>query len=414
MLEEVSEKSKELLNTEELRYDVREVLEHRIPIIVGAIQAHRWNAAAAYSETQLNNMTSPWQQILYILSQLNQHSSASNLNSYIDNAYQIASAWPNNLKLKGGAVKQAVKSFEKVQEAMSERITTLEKTIENKDLELKQQAQRYEENLAKLQEKLETLSASIIQTDNEIQHQRENISNLSITQNEKFDEDQQERRKQWHEWLEERKAEYDSKADEELNQLAQKDTDGQVVLTQIQELHNKVEKAAGKAAAAVIARGHGSYALRDWVAGMLLLTIGIIGIALAGVILIASVNSVQPDTAISWQWTALKITLTLLITTAATVAFTFSKRFFNTAAETKRIELELRSLEPFLSDINDTEKVSEIKADYIRRRFGENPDKSTKGKESAGEDTQQEAYSAVKLAIEQLSEIIKSQMRNGI
>lgn len=352
-----------------LNAEQRDILQNRLPLLLEWTQRHKNNASGYYSNQMLDQMNNIWSNILTRLKSIHSwpNNASSQVNSVISDLSTFTSyytQWPSWFALKGGAAAAAVHTFERAQTILHSRIEHLEQTILDKNQELENQRQEYQAHLTELQDDLEKTKA-------EIQDQRETVSNLNVDYSEKFGESQKNRREEWAIWLEDRKTEYDQQAKDEIHHLSDITQNGNEHLKQIEQLHSSVEKAANKATASVLARDHGSYANRDFFMGIFAVVFGLGFLGYAGYTLAHSIESIQPDTTVKWQWVSLKVTFTLVLSAAATIAFTLAKRFFDSAAETKRTELELRTIHPFLANVDDPDKVNEATINFINRSFAQ-------------------------------------------
>lgn len=374
LLDEIEENvSAVLAEKPELDETQKHVLRKRLPLVIGAIKAHQHNSSVYYSTYQLNEMEHAWDSVatdvLNIVEQ-NANSTAA-LTKSIDNVYAVAASWPDAYTFRGGAARKAEATYEQAQNTLIARMEGLEGRLREKDAELEAQATKHASEMDQLSQQLEELKESITQSQSDVQNQTEKISELTVKHNQTFDEGQQRRRDEWEEWLINRKEEYDAEAEQEIAALSNVKTSSEDTLQEIKKVHSQVEKAAGNAVSAVLAKDHNRYSLRDYATGwlMLLLGLGLSGLAVTS--LIGSIGAVSPDTPVSWQWASLKITVTLLISAGATFILTMAKGFFDKSAETKRLELELRTIHPFLSEIQDTDLTNNTKVDFIKRTFGQ-------------------------------------------
>lgn len=171
-------------------------------------------------------------------------------------------------------------------------------------------------------------------------------------------------------------------------------------------MHEEVEKAAHGATAALLARDYNTAAVRDYIAGMIFMLFGIVLLLVAGLVLYHSFSDITPNTDITWQWTALKITATLLISAGATVAFKFSQNFLSSSAKTKQSDLELRAIHPFLETLDDKTLSDNTKVEFINRSFGQPDIVEDKGKPDLSKNQEAISY-------KELFDLLFSSLKKG-
>jgi hypothetical protein len=120
----------------------------------------------------------------------------------------------------------------------------------------------------------------------------------------------------------------------------------------------------------VLSRDYGSYSFREWRSGVIAYVIGFVTLLGTARFLFDTLRGVRPEDDVSRQFVSLKLGLTVTGAGAAAVAFGLGARFLHRANQNKRVELELRAIEPLLADINDADLVHRVKTEFIERSFG--------------------------------------------
>lgn len=380
------------LDPEALTDAQKDILDNRLPKILASINLHRSNASGFYSENMMQRMKNPWVSIQGSLTNFSSSPGhyANQIGEQLDQVLQVAATWPTVFSLKGSAVSNSIKLFEKSQEILQQRITSLEQKIVSKNEEIIESDKKFELEKQNLNEKITELEGAIEKNETEIQNQRENISQLSVDHNETFKKAQEDRQKEYKNWLKEKDQEYGNDAQELLDDLSSKTNEGDELFKELVNLREDVEKVAHGATAVILARDYGKASTRDYVVGILFMALGVTLLAAAGLILFFSFSAITPGTQITWQWTALKVTSTLLVTAGATFSFRFSQNFLSNASRTKRSDLELRAINPFLETLNDPTLSDQTKVDFINRAFGQSDTESnSKNNNSADESVSQ-------------------------
>ena len=350
----------------------KRTIRNRLPLYISAVEQHRGNAADYYSAQLLDTMKQQWDNVQARLDQIERTpAQAHEIDRELDKVAERLATWPNIFILKGSAVAKAIEVFEEVQGKWASRIESLEKQLEAKEQELADKEVRHQELREEIDAEIAALYAKLDINENLIYEQKEKIASQTVEHSEKFDEAQKERRETYQKWIEDQSTEIEEESDVLLSALGEKLAEGDSQLQGIKALHESVEKVAHGATAVFLARDYNTASKRDYLAGMIFMGLGVFLLVIAGFVLFNSFSTVTPDTSITWQWTALKVSATLLITAGATFAFKFSQNFLNSASRTKRSDLELRAIHPFLATLDNKELSDATKVEFINRSFGQ-------------------------------------------
>lgn len=389
-LEEIKETTK---NLPAIKFDDEEdkrTIRDRLPLYISTLEQHKSNAADYYSNQLLEAMHQPWSEIYEIISNLeNDPSCAYQIDQEIDKVAACLATWPTAFNLRGYAATKATETFEQVQNQWAQRIEGLEKQLEAKNQELADAEARHQELRKEIDADISELHAHLDENKRLIDEQNEKIAAQAVTHSELFEKSQQDRSAAHKKWFQQQETEIDEEVGLLLKELRETALAGDRHLEDIITLRDDVEKAVHGATAAVLARNYSTASLRDYVAGILFMVLGIMLLVVAGIFAVNSFADISPDTHISWQWTALKITGTLLLSAAATFSFKYSQNFLTSATQTKRTDLELRVVTPFLATLKDQDIADQTKVDFFKRSFGRQQDQvddtdtsSNKDKES--------------------------------
>lgn len=387
----------------------KRTINNRLPLYISTVKRHKNNAADFYSVNLLNNMKAQWESVssrLYYLE--NSPSIARDIDNDLDRIAENLAKWPTIINLRGSAASNAVSIFEEAQSSFSKRIEHLEQVIIEKDKELVDGESRYLEFRTETNSLIDELHSRLDENEKLINTQNEKIAQQAVEHSEHFEAAQDERRKEYRSWMAEQEQTIDNEIESIVSSLGDKLVEGDQQLQKINELHENVEKAAHGATAAFLARDYNTASKRDYTAGILFMGLGVALLIAAGLVLYGSFASIAPDTKITWQWTALKVSATLLITAGATFAFKYSQTFLANASRFKRADLELRAINPFLANIGKKDLADQTKIDFINRSFGQSDSGNThEKKEETDKNTE------VKISSKELLETVIMTLKNN-
>lgn len=333
---EAKEYAENFSSSVSLDEEEKEVVTVQVPAMSTAVLYHRTNASGFYAESLLDSMHQSWMDIGSYLEQLEQSpSQLGKLQAALENVRDQLAKWPTYFALRGGAVPASVHQFDELAESQAKRIAFLEETIESKNKEFDERDAEHAQELNALRNSVEGLKREIEARDDEIKRQEESIAALTTQHNETFNQAQEGRQDSWKAWLDEHDAIYDSAVEQQLSKLRAAQDSGEEILVAMQTQRDEVEKVSGKIAEGILAKGYNSYATRDWLLGLFFVLLGGIGVWKAVGSLTQALAGLEPNVDTSWQWTLLKVTVTLLITAAATISFAFARQFFCTSGTLK-------------------------------------------------------------------------------
>ena len=372
LLKEINETAKNLPSIQYENDEDKRTIQDRLPLYISTVEQHKGNAADYYSTQLLGTMKQQWDNVQARLDQLEgTPAQAHEIDRELDKVAERLATWPNIFTLKGSAVSKTIAVFEETQDKWASRIESLEKQLEAKEQELADKEVRHQELRDEIDANIDALYTRLDENENLINEQKEKIASQTVEHSEKFDKSQKERRETYQQWIKDQNTEIEKESDVLLSALGEKLAEGDSQLQEIKALHESVEKVAHGATAVFLARDYNAASKRDYWAGMIFMVLGVFLLGIAGFVLFNSFSTVTPHTSITWQWTALKVSATLLITAGATFAFKFSQNFLTSASRTKRSDLELRAIHPFLATLDNKELSDTTKVEFINRSFGQ-------------------------------------------
>lgn len=213
--------------------------------------------------------------------------------------------------------------------------------------------------------------------------QDESRLDAALTENnENFNNGQTGRETRFSKWLDEQGSALASLAAKDIDEIGELRLKGENELAAISDLRDSTESVASLATGDVLARHYGNYSERQWRWGIYANLAGFIAVLSGVALLVWSVRDIGPDESVSWQFTAMKLGLTLTVVGGAAVAFKVGGNFLAQSHKSKDMELELRSIGPFLADVEGA-AAQEAKTGFVTRRFGQSTAGETNGPKDA-------------------------------
>ncbi|GGF11439.1 hypothetical protein GCM10011399_01610 [Subtercola lobariae] len=176
----------------------------------------------------------------------------------------------------------------------------------------------------------------------------------------------------WEAWVAEARVKFDERFDPLLNEIGSKLTIAQERLTELEKTEGEFKALASASAADKLA-GHykkeadsgRSYGIRLYIGGVAALLLGAIPLVLSAFGIPHEISSSE------WQEVAIRLSIGALFVTAATVAIKLGADFFREATKAKRMELEMRTIGPFLSTVADRTEVDRVQLAIVESVFGQ-------------------------------------------
>jgi hypothetical protein len=278
-------------------------------------------------------------------------------------------SWPQPVA-KGGAAAKANRIFEEYRDVAGEAAERLRERVAGLTAELDRTRAEHEEAAAETEAALAALRKQVDGQAARITADEARLDKALTDSNEAFRTAQNERDEAYRGWLKTQGEALEELAHPRLAQLTEMRDEAKKHLAELADLHDRVEKLAGKATGAVLARGYGQYSFREWISGVIAYVLGFAVLGAVGLFLFSVVQRVAADQEVTWQFVALRLGVTLTGAAAAGVAFSLGAKFLHRANVNKRIELELRAIGTFLEDVDDLGAVRQAKLDFVNRMFG--------------------------------------------
>jgi hypothetical protein len=286
----------------------------------------------------------------------------SNAENYADQALHPLGLLPTSL-LKGGAASQANKVFKEYRDDATAAIKFLRE--QNTELRQELETARQDFNTA-----VTALKADINELSGKIKQDEARLDQALTTNNDAFTAKQTEREEKFKEFLEKQGEALKGLAATDLASIEERAKEAQSVYGQIDALREGTEKVAGLASADILAGKFKEYSQQQWKWGVAANALGFVTLAIGLAVIAWTLSRIGVNETISWQYTTLKLGVTLTIVAASAVAFRLGAIFLARSGTSKRLELELRAIGPFFADIEDPEALKEAKRAFVERSFG--------------------------------------------
>lgn len=266
--------------------------------------------------------------------------------------------------LKGGAAAQANKHFKEYRDAAQQAIKTLQSANSELRQQMSDQKSESDAAVAGLKEQVEKLAAKITADETR-------LDTALTTNNEAFTAKQTEREDKFKAWLEEQALALRELACGDLEVIKTHRTNADTAFKEVDRLRDDTKTVAGLAAGDQVARGYKRYSLRQWIAGLAAYVVGFGALAAGVVLVVMTIQDVEPADDISWQFALLKLGLTASAVFAAVIAFRLGSHLLAEAGTAKRFELELKALGPLFPHDDEEKTLQAVKKDLVERSFGQ-------------------------------------------
>ena len=334
--------------------------------LVSLIRSHAEPTdAAPYSATGLNAVNSNLPNVTSEVNNFISNGNASHMATaanYADTVLNQIGSWPT-LSLKGGAAAMANRLFTEYRDAADEAATALRES--NRALREQLSSQKAENDAA-----VEALKSEIAQLTAKITADEARLDTALTTNNEAFTAKQTEREERFKAFIKDQGEALTAIADDDLTAMKDLVTQARTTYGEIDGLREGTEKVAGLASADILAGKFKEYSDQQWKWGVGANALGFLALAAGLVVIGWTLHSVGATEKISWQYTTLKLGVTITIVAASAVAFRLGGIFLSRSSTNKRMELELRAIGPFFADIDDPEALKDAKKAFVERSFG--------------------------------------------
>lgn len=149
---------------------------------------------------------------------------------------------------------------------------------------------------------------------------------------------------------------------------------------------------------------------RIWGIGLYIFGALLIVSAALPLVLLLIDQSADSSTEVSWNRILIRGAIGVLAGSAAAVLIRLGGRFVNSANQSKRMELELKAIGPFLANVKDNTQVDKAKIDLIGRSFGKTYGIANQGKsasEGSSRDDEVDALDVAAQALKLNEELVK-------
>lgn len=327
--------------------------------------------------------------------------SAANL---AESALNVMGPWPRAYG-RGGEVSQLKVLFAELLEAQeasiqslaarhsgfTDRLTQLGNEIDEKKDKTFAKFGELESQLSALESKI-TEDKSSIETS--LQGSRTTIDELVVKNDENFQA-----------WITEREEAFKTDFAPFMGQIADKLKEADSEFTALQATKSDYSRLISRRAGDEVAYRFEKEAKFGRVWGIGLYIVGailIVGAAVPLALLLLD-PEIDSSTDISWNRILIRAAIGILAGSAAAVLIRLGSRFLTSANQSKRMELELKAIGPFLANVNDGTQVDKAMIDLIGRSFGKTYGTQYTGKVSSKSDTTDDEVDALGVATKGLN-----------
>lgn len=286
----------------------------------------------------------------------------ANAENYADQTLHQIGYLPASI-LKGGAAAQANKVFKEYREDVTATISQLLEKNAALRVALDAAATDFEATVSDLKGEIASLATKITQDETR-------LDQALTSTNEAFTAKQTAREEKFREFLTAQGESLKTLAEPDLQAIQKIREDADSAYQTIDDLREGTEKVAGLASSDILAGKFQEYAKQQWGWGLAANVVGFLTLVGGLAVLVWTLSHLGVDQKISWQYTTLKLGVTVTIVAASAVAFRLGAMFLERSGTSKRLELELRAIGPFFSDIDDPEALKEAKRAFVERSFG--------------------------------------------
>jgi hypothetical protein len=370
-----------------------------IRYIASQVQGFRKVDPGPFHPEMFSPVNTLWDQVLSSAKNLVNARNAGHLTQATQNAQQTLihiAKWPKQIN-RNAAAASATSAFKAYTDSLEGAIEELQQSLAQTLESSETQRKLWEQEVTDLKREAATSQKELASALSGLEQEREQLRAL-LTRNTTafndsqtkrsadFDAAQETRSEKFSKWLGDQEAHFADLVKphvhgiEVMLQKAQDDS------AAVDELRHSTETLAGMTSSEILSKKYGAFAKQERRWGLIAYLFGFIALGLGAWFIWDAVGSVNPSEGVSWSFTVLKIGISTLIVGGATMAFRLGSRFLHSSNASKRIELELHSIGPFLADVSQADAIDAAKLAFVEKTFGRtwessenraDPDKTT-------------------------------------
>lgn len=348
----------------------------RIEFIVDTLFGFR-DSASVVAPFMNRFMTEPVQSLLSTAtSQLRSHPEQQGFaqytaaaREYAEQALAAAGTWPRPYA-RGAQAQQMKTLFQDLTDAQQKHISKLEARFSDIELQTQELEDRLRERESVVMQELASFSQQATAIDATIESEKQRIDAVVQTGLTTIDELKQKNTTDFSTWSEARANEW-----KDANKALEKEADAAKkkaadALAEIKKSETEFANVTSAATAGKLAHEFESEATNSKRWGLALYGAGALFLALAAIPLatILADHSIEPDRL--WQQFAARLSIGILAASGATVLIRLGARFINSSTASRRMALELRTMGPFLANVEDKALVDSARLELVDRAFG--------------------------------------------
>jgi hypothetical protein len=324
----------------------------------------------------------------------NRVSSGPGGTSYVAQAATLAESalmqmgpWPRAYG-KGGEVKQMRTLFEELLEAQRVSIEALHEEHRTLRSEIDAFRAEIEASRASVAAELSATTLSVDELDTRMADQVAAVNSAVASASRQVDALAKVNDDNFDVWAEERVDDFKERFDPLREQIEKKLANASNEFDELLKAKVSYTKLVGAIAADEIALRFQKEAKWGRITGIALYSMGFLflaGAALPLVFLLFDSHSESSGDEIQWGRVIIRLSIGILAGSAATVVIRLGGRLINSANASKRMELELRAIGPFLADVEDSAKVDNARIDLVNKAFGKTYESAANEKDRSGD-----------------------------
>ncbi|QSZ54491.1 hypothetical protein RI444_07675 [Paenarthrobacter sp. AT5] len=288
---------------------------------------------------------------------------------YAEHALTSAAAWPRPYA-KGAQAQQMKTLFQDLIESQQRHIEALELHFAEVERQTQDLEGRLRERESAVLQELEAFSRRADSIDATIESEKQRIDAVVQTGMTTIDELKQQNNTTFKEWSDGRREDWKEtinglKADAEASKQ-----EAEEALAELKKNETEFANVTSAATAGKLAREFETEATNSKRWGLALYLVGALFLAIAAIPLasILGDHTTEPDRL--WPHLAARISIGILAASGATVLIRLGARFVTNSTASKRMALELRTMGPFLANVEDRSLVDSARLELVDRAFG--------------------------------------------
>jgi len=328
-----------------------------------------------FTPAMLDNVRNVWDQVVATLqSRLNNPNNTAiseQAATQAESALMHMAPWPRHYG-RGGEVTQMETVFQDLLEAQRKAIEALNQNHKSLESEVETFRADVKNASAEATNHMADLSRSAADALSTVESQKQRIDEVVKSGLNAVSEVKRENQASWDTWSADREAEFAERFDPFQKGIEQDLEEAQSMLATLRAKHHEYDRLVGAIAADEIASDFKKESRWGRITGIVFYVFGFLFLAAAAVplALLLTDPTVEEGGAPNWGKIVVRVSIGVLAGSAATIAFRLGGRLITNANGAKRMELEMRSVGPFLANVDEKAEVDKTLLQLVDRAFG--------------------------------------------